>query len=501
MSLLPRPVAQTTDASAAPFRLSPRTRVRSTAEAETSARLLTERLRTSTGFPVALDTVADGSGAPATSTADIGLSIDRTLATTRGAYRLTASASGVEIVGADVDGVFNGTQTLLQLLPPAVWAQAPVDADWIVEATVIDDAPRFAYRGVMLDVARHFFTVAEVERLVDQIASLKLNHLHLHLSDDQGWRLEIDGWPELTAVGASTAVGGGSGGFYTADDYRAIVAYAADRRITIVPEIDVPGHTNAAVAAYPELNADGIAREPYTGTEVGFSSLDIHSETTYRFLDDVFTQLAALTPGPYLHLGGDESLATPEEDFLLFARRASELVAATGKTVVAWHEFGASRDLAPGTVGQYWNYVAPEAGHADKLRSFVEQGGRVIMSPADAAYLDMQYPDVPTPGLAWADGPTSIQRSAAWEPTGIVDGVGEEDILGVEAPLWTETVDRTEVLEFLVFPRVASIAEIGWSPRQTADWPHFRSRLADVAEGWAAAGIAFHRSPEVDWRA
>ncbi|HXH34916.1 MAG TPA: family 20 glycosylhydrolase [Plantibacter sp.] len=501
MSLLPRPVSQTTDEAAAPFRLAPTTVVRTAPEAATVARLLAEGLRVSTGFELPVQSDTNDAADAATFDGAILLTVDPTLSATSGSYRLTVGAHGVEIVGADVDGAFNGTQTLRQLLPATNWSLEPVTDDWAITATIIDDAPRFAYRGAMLDVARHFFTVAQVERFIDQLASLKINHLHLHLSDDQGWRLEIDGWPELTAIGASTAVGGGAGGFYTADDYRSIVEYAADRRITVVPEIDVPGHTNAALSAYPELNADGAAREPYTGTEVGFSTLDVHSETTYRFLGDVFTELAALTPGPYLHLGGDECLSTPTEDFLLFARRASELIAATGKTAIAWHEFGASSDLTPGTVGQYWNYVSPEAGHADKLRSFVEQGGQVIMSPADAAYLDMQYPDVPAPGLTWADGPTSIERSAAWEPTTVVDGLHEDDILGVEAPLWTETVDRTQTLEFLVFPRVASVAEIGWSPRRAADWTDFSARLADVAQGWTAAGIAFHRSPEIDWRA
>ncbi|MGK9146308.1 beta-N-acetylhexosaminidase [Plantibacter flavus] len=491
MSLVPRPVSQIGDPAAAPFRLTTDTVVVTEAVTETTADILATALRASTGFALPVGTDDD---APR-----IRLSLDSTLSSTGGAYRLRVTEDAVDIVGTDLDGVWNGTQTLRQLLPAANWSTEPVTQDWTIAATVIEDAPRFAYRGAMLDVARHFFTVGQVERFIDQLASLKINHLHLHLSDDQGWRIEVDGWPELTRIGASSAVGGGAGGFYTANDYRAIVDYAADRRITIVPEIDVPGHTNAALSAYPELNADGVAREPYTGTEVGFSSLDIRGDATYRFLDDVFTQLAAMTPGPYLHLGGDECLSTPTEDFLLFARRASEIVAATGKTVVAWHEFGASPDLAPGTVGQYWNYVCPEAGHAEKLQSFVRQGGRVIMSPADAAYLDMQYPGIEAPGLAWADGPTSIERSASWEPTVMVDGVGETDILGVEAPLWTETVDRTETLEFLVFPRIASVAEIGWSPRRPLDWQDFRSRLAGVAEGWTAAGIAFHRSPEVPW--
>lgn len=499
MSLLPRPASQTSDASAPPFRLSAGSVIRTVATASATAGILADALRASTGFALPVAIIGADGDAPR-SGADVTLSIDSGLSTSSGAYRLTATASGIEILGVDAEGVQHGTQTLRQLLPPANWATTAAGAqDWSVAATVIDDAPRFAYRGVMLDVARHFFTVQQVQHFIDQIAALKLNHLHLHLTDDQGWRLAIAGRPELTDVGAATAVGGGDGGSYTADDYRAIVDYAADRCVTIVPEIDVPGHTNAALAACPELNPDGVARRPYTGTAVGFSTLDIHAESTYTFLRDVFTQLAAMTPGPYLHLGGDEALVTTDEDFLHFARRVSEIVATTGKTAIAWHEFGASRDLTPGTVGQYWNYVSPEDGHAEKLRSFVDQSGRVIMSPADAAYLDMQYPEVATAGLTWADGPTSVERSAAWEPTDVVAGVGEQEILGVEAPLWTETVGDVQTLEFLVFPRIASIAEIGWSERRALDWSDFRGRLAGIARGWSAAGIAFHRSPEVDW--
>jgi hexosaminidase len=300
MSLLPRPRSQRSDPSAASFLLGPETTVVTAPEAAVPARLLAEALRTSTGYAIPVETVAAGERGAGHVVAGgrptITLGIDERLDQTAGAYRLTVTAEGVDLVGSDVAGVLHATQTLRQLLPPANWAPRASAQVWEVAAVVVDDAPRFAYRGVMLDVARHFFTVAQVQRFIDQLASLKLNHLHLHLSDDQGWRLEIAGWPELTGIGAATAVGGGEGGFYTAADYRAIVDYAADRSITVVPEIDVPGHTNAALAAYPELNADGVAREPYTGTEVGFSSLDIRSETTYAFLEDVFGQLARRSP-------------------------------------------------------------------------------------------------------------------------------------------------------------------------------------------------------------
>ena len=270
--------------------------------------------------------------------------------------------------------------------------------------------------------------------------------------------------------------------------------------MTIVPEIDVPGHTNAALVAYPELGAES-EYAPYEGVEVGFSSLDIRGEATYRFLDDVFRQLSALTPGPYLHLGGDESLSTTDEDFLYFAQRASTLAASHGKTIVAWHELGRSGELPAGTIGQYWGFTRPEGDSAAETLSFVQQGGSIILSPADAAYLDMKYDDETPFGLQWAHGNTSLADAAGWEPTDVIPGVGEAQILGVEAPLWTETLTTIDEVEFMAFPRIAAIAEIAWSSRREAS-----TRLDDLAPRLAAfgrrlhiAGVSFHRSPEVEW--
>ena len=219
-----------------------------------------------------------------------------------GRYTLDVSEQSVNILGDDAAGVFYGLQTLRQLLPAAFEYEAsrprgrnapPVQ----IPALHIEDQPRFSWRGAMLDVARHFLTVDEVKRFVDLMALHKLNRLHLHLADDQGWRIDIKSWPNLTTHGGSTEVGGGPGGFYTQEQYSDIVRYAADRFITIVPEIDMPGHTNAALASYAELNCDGLARPLYTGTEVGFSALCVEKDVTYTFIDDVVREIAALTPG------------------------------------------------------------------------------------------------------------------------------------------------------------------------------------------------------------
>jgi hexosaminidase len=320
--------------------------------------------------------------------------------------------------------------------------------------------------------------------------------LHLHLSDDQGWRLAIESWPRLAEHGGGTAVGGGPGGFYTQDDLRAIVRHAADRFVTVVPEIDVPGHVQAAIASYPELGAPGSAGGLYTGTDVGFSSLDVHSALTYRFLADVFGELAGLAPGPFLHVGGDEAHSTSREDYLAFMARVQPLVADRGKRMVGWEEV-ASAPLADGAVVQFWNTVG-ERGR-ELARAAAEQGARLVMSPADRVYLDMKY-DASTPlGLDWA-GHVDVRDSYDWDPAALVDGVPEEAILGVEAPLWTETIATLPELETMIFPRLCAVAEVAWSPQSVRVWEDFRARLAAEGARWDAAGIAYHRSPQVGWR-
>ena len=238
-------------------------------------------------------------------------------------YRLDITRNGVTVQAATPAGLFYGAQTLRQLLPALVeYTAAYVHPLPLPGATVVD-APRYAWRGMMLDVSRHFLPVEDLERFVDLMALHKLNRLHLHLADDQGWRIEIPGWPRLTEHGGSTEVGGGPGGFYTLDEYAALVEYAAARHVTIVPEIDVPGHTNAALASYAELNCDGEARDLYTGTDVGFSSLCPDAEITFQFLDDVIGAIAARTPGAWFHVGGDEVRTLSEETYVHFIERSA----------------------------------------------------------------------------------------------------------------------------------------------------------------------------------
>jgi len=426
-------------------------------------------------------------------------------------FRIAADTASVALTAPDAAGLFHATHALAQLVRR--------DRDgWIVPAVRIEDAPRFAYRGVMLDVARHFFPVDVVRGYIDRAASLRANALHLHLTDDQGWRIQLASRPALTERGSGTAVGGAPGGFYTRDDYREIVRHAASRHMIIVPEVDGPGHTHAVGLGYPELveapvlgpdvlatveelgGEPPVAGTPYTGVAVGFSSLRIRDEATYDFLADVLGELAALTPGPYLHIGGDEACGTPAEDYAEYVARVTALVADLGKIPVAWHEVGAVPDRADETVGQYWDHVSPRAAAAAATRSFAKAGSRVILSPADAVYLDMrEEPD--SRGSLWADGHTSLERAYGWEPADVLDGVGEEAILGVEAPLWTESSTTDADLDELAFPRLAAAMEIAWSPAgaEGREWESFRRRVGALAPLWRRLGIRFHPSPLVPW--
>ena len=413
-----------------------------------------------------------------------------------GRYTLDVAEESVTILGDDAAGVFYGLQTLRQLLPAAFEYEAarprgPKAPPVQIPALHIDDQPRFSWRGAMLDVARHFLTVDEVKRYVDLMALHKLNRLHLHLADDQGWRIDIASWPNLTRHGGSSEVGGGPGGFYTQEQYSDIVRYAADRFITVVPEIDMPGHTNAALASYAELNCDGVARPLYTGTEVGFSAFCVEKEVTYKFIDDVVREIAALTPGPYFHIGGDEVKTLSATQYASFIERVQGIVHAHGKRMIGWDEIAPTK-LAPGSIVQHWR---PKTTPAEA----VGKGAQIVMSIADKAYIDMKY-DANTPiGLAWA-GIVSVQTSYTWDPGVAAQGVPEDAVLGVEAPLWSETVTNINDVEFLAFPRLAAIAEIGWSRQEDRAWEDFRVRLGAQGPRWVALGMNFYRSPEIPWK-
>ncbi|MFJ8733692.1 beta-N-acetylhexosaminidase [Streptomyces bauhiniae] len=473
-----------------PYRITRATGVRvdGSAEVRRIGAYLAGILRPSTGYPLPLTDHGGG----------IRLRLKKGDFGAEG-YRLHSGAGGVTITAAAPAGLFHGVQTLRQLLPAAVEKKTVQPGPWRIAGGTVEDRPRYAYRGAMLDVSRHFLTVPQVKRYVDQLALYKINKLHLHLSDDQGWRIAVDSWPRLARYGGSTEVGGGAGGHYSKADYREIVRYAAGRYLEVVPEIDMPGHTNAALASYAELNCDGVAPPLYTGTQVGFSSLCVSKQVTYDFVDDVIRELAALTPGRYLHIGGDEAHSTSHADYVTFMDRVQPVVAKYGKTAIGWHQLTGAHPVK-GALAQYWGLDRTSAAEKAQVAEAARNGTGLILSPADRVYLDMKYTKDTPLGLDWA-GLVEVRRSYDWDPGAYLDGVPASAIRGVEAPLWSETLKKSADIEYMAFPRLPGAAELGWSPAATHDWDAYRVRLAAQAPRWDALGIHYYRSPQVPWPA
>ena len=403
-------------------------------------------------------------------------------------YDLAVTSDAVTITASSSAGLFYGVQSFRQLLPTVVEHRDAYGRRLQAQPVRITDTPRYAWRGAMLDVSRHFLGVDDVKRYIDVMALYKLNRQHLHLSDDQGWRIEIPSRPNLTRHGGSTKVGGGPGGFYTQDDLRELVRYARDQYIEIVPEIDVPGHTNAALSSYPELNCDNVAPPLYTGIKVGFSALCVTRDEAYRFLTDVVNELAPIT-GPWFHIGGDEVEKLTHDQYLRFIERAEAIVRGAGKTMVGWGEIAPAR-LDTTTLVQHWR----------RDSSFVHaaRGGRVIMSPSSRMYLDMKYDSTTILGLQWA-GRIEVRDAYDWDPATFLQGVPGEAVYGVEAPLWAETLQKREDYEFMAFPRLVAVAEMGWTRQPARVWDDFRLRLAAHGPRLTALGVNFYRSPQIPW--
>ena len=453
------------------------------------AKYLSNLLQPATGFKLP---VKEMSSMPSSN--HIYLSLSDSIQHKEG-YKLTIKENGIDLKASKPAGLFYGIQTLRQLLPTSIELKEPQNNTWLIASGTIKDEPSYSYRGAMLDVARHFIGLDDVKRYIDLLSFYKINTLHLHLSDDQGWRIEIKSWPNLTTHGGSTEVGGGESGFFTQVQYRELVKYAQDRFITIVPEIDMPGHTNAALSSYPELNCNGKATKLYTGTHVGFSSFCTDKEITYKFIDDVIRELAEMTPGEYIHIGGDESDATPIKDYILFINKVQKIVAKHGKKVLGWDEI-AHASLEPNTIVQFWARDSTENKNAYRA---VEQNAKILMSPATKAYLDMKYDKTSEIGLDWA-GLTEVDVAYNWSLENHIESISKENIIGVEAPLWTETVENLKDLEYLAFPRVIGIAEIGWTAASQRNWDEYKIRLGKHKDRLDALDINYYNSKLVPWK-
>jgi hexosaminidase len=486
-SIIPKPVSVTSSGEFFTFKSSSAIYVQGESpELIQIAQSLSERLKQATGFAFKVESTKNvpGSG-------NIYLTIpasDPKLA--EEGYELTITRKGIKLAANNPAGLFRGIQTIRQLLPAEIEMTSIQTGPWKIATGIITDYPVYSYRGAMLDVSRHFFGVEDVKKLIDYLAYYKMNALHLHLSDDQGWRIEIKSWPELALHGGSTQVGGGKGGYYTQEQYTDIVNYAKEHYITIVPEIDMPGHTNAALASYAELNCNGKATELYTGTEVGFSTLCTTKDITYKFIDDVVREISAITPGPYFHIGGDESHSTKREDYIPFINKVQDIVQSHGKQVLGWDDIAIST-LKPNVVAQHWANVK-------NANMAVGQGAKILMSPAIKAYLDMQYDSTTKLGLHWA-AYIEVDSAYLWDPATLIPGVGRENVLGIEAALWTETITNIDEMEYMVFPRLPGYAEIGWTPSTARSWDEYKVRLGKQGERFKAMGIDYYQSSRVPW--
>ncbi len=435
-------------------------------------------------------------------------------------YTLKVTPSIVTIAANQPAGLFYGLQSLLQLLPPSIASVSEVrNVKWTMPCVDIKDVPRFGWRGLMLDVSRHFFTKQQVEEYIDQMARYKYNTLHLHLADDQGWRIEIKSLPELTKVGAWRVKRTGrwgtflpalageptpDGGFYTQEDMREIIKYAQDRFISILPEIDVPAHSLALIASYPNLSCTQL---PYSvnaggrGYQRNDNVLCIGNDSTFSMLDKIFTEIAALFPNPYIHIGGDEAykgfwdqcpkcqkrmadehLKNVDELQSYFVKRVEKIVESKGKKLIGWDEI-LEGGLAPNATVMSWRGMSGGIAAA-------KMGHKVVMTPWDYCYLDLYQGEPqgepPTYGLC------RLSDSYNYEP--VPDSINEKYILGGQGNLWTESVPTFRHAEYMTWPRAMALAEVYWSSKANKNWTGFITRLEDQFPRLDAANVKYSRS-------
>lgn len=508
------PLPQKMELRSGIFKLTPDTSIAADSVSARTARFLAARVREVTGYPLNLISAKSGGGGNillTTKDADTNLGLE--------GYALTVTPDSVVIRAPTQAGLFYGVQTLLQLLPPDIFSTNRItNVDWQVPCVQIEDWPRFKWRGLMLDVSRHIFTVQEVEQLLEAMATLKMNVFHWHLTDDQGWRIEIKKYPKLTQIGAwrsgvgfgldpksTTAYGpdGRYGGFYTQADIREVVAYAAARHISIVPEIEMPGHSLAALEAYPQFGTPGGSFTMPLDLGIFNGIYDPAKPETFAFLDDVLVEVCQLFPGKYVHLGGDEvpkdtwksspacqalmkqeGLTNEEQLQGWFMQRMEKFVAAHGRIPVGWSEI-MQGGLAGKTVVMDWIGGGMEAASA---------GHDVVMAPLRFCYLCF-YPSLDRPPDLRTYRPyLPLKQVYAFEPIpATLAAQYRSHILGVEACVWTPDIPSMSDVEELTFPRLDALAEVAWSSPSARSFDDFSRRLNVECQRLAFCGINYWR--------
>ena len=420
-------------------------------------------------------------------------------------YFLQVKPDGVNVEASAFGGFFYAIQTLKQMLPAEVYGGKKAKAAWLLPCVTILDAPRFDYRGIHLDACRHFWSIEETKRYIDIAAAYKINRLHWHLTEDQGWRIEIKKYPRLTEVGAwrnGTCIGKDFssndgiryGGFYTQDEMREIVAYAAERNIVVIPEVDLPGHMVAALAAYPELGCTGGPYEVWTRWGVADDVLCVGKEETFTFLEDVLTEVMDIFPSEYIHIGGDEcpkdrwkecplcqarikelglkahgDFSAEQELQCYVTARIQQFLNDHGRKIIGWDEI-LEGDLAPGATIMSWR------GTRGGIEA-AKQGFDVVMSPNSHMYIDHYQSQERDKEPLCIGGYTSVEKTYSYEPyAGMAPGT-EEHILGVQANLWTEYIATEEFLEYMLLPRMCALSEVQWCDADRKDYARFDAAL------------------------
>ena len=440
-------------------------------------------------------------------------------------YAVNISGDGAVVEASALNGFVYATETLKQMLPAGIYSGKKASGPWVLPYVSIFDSPRFDYRGMHMDPCRHFWTVEETKKYIDVMAAYKLNRLHWHLTEDQGWRMEIKSWPRLTEVGAwrsGTMIGkewGSSdgiryGGFYTQEELREVVAYAAERGITVIPEIDLPGHMLAALAAYPELGCTGGPYEVWTRWGVAKDILCAGNDKVFDFLADVFAEVVDIFPSEYIHIGGDECFGGDAEPLRpdpwdvcpkcaarmrslgikrgpqakhylqnYVTARVQKMLEGYGRKIIGWDEI-LQGELAPGATVMSWRGI--EGGIKASERGF-----DAIMTPYTHLYFDFyQSKETDKEPLA-IGGYTPLEKVYGYEPFDGIKPGAEDHILGVQANLWTEYITTEEHLEYMLLPRMCALSEVQWCAADAKDYQRFLQSLDHTFEILDAMGLNY----------